>query len=344
VAITRAPWWWYGGEGSLVPALLEPAALLWRGATWLRWKMSTPHGAELPVLCVGNPTAGGAGKTPLVIELARLLAQRGERPVFLTRGYGGAARGPLLADRKVHTARDIGDEALLLARHAPTVVARDRRAGARQCSMLDASVILMDDGFQNPTLHKDFSLLVVDCRLGAGNGLVIPAGPLRAPLARQLAAADALILVGQGTAGEAIAARMQRLGKPVLTGRIEPAGETGWLAARPVHAYAGIAHPEKFFETLRQAGARLAGTTSFPDHHVFTQNDAAQLLAAAQRDGAQLVTTEKDFVRLEGAGSALADLRRATRALPVRLTVNEEEMLLSLLEDALQKRRAERRG
>lgn len=336
----RTPSWWYGAGRSPMPFLLAPAAFVWRAATWARWRAVTPYRAGLPVVCVGNLTAGGGGKTPAAIALAERLKGQGEAPVFLTRGYGGRLAGPHRVDGEHDTAADVGDEALLLARTAPTVVSADRARGARFAESLAASVIVMDDGFQNPHLAKDLSLLVVDRAAGIGNGRVAPAGPLRDSVASQLARARALVLTGGGEAGETVAARAREKGLPVFEADLAPAGETEWFRDRAVVAFAGIARPEKFFRTLESAGATLAGTFAFPDHHAFTEKDAARLLAAAQGARATLVTTEKDHARLPRTDASRAALRRETRPLPVALAFRDEKGVDALLKQALQARRA----
>lgn len=334
------PGWWYGSGASLMPAILEPAALVWRAATWLRRKVANPYTSSLPVICIGNPTAGGAGKTPTALAIARILEAMGERPAFLTRGYGGSIAGPYLVDTARDGAGDVGDEALLLARRAPTVVCGDRAAGARFMEGLNASVIVMDDGFHNPGLVKDLSILVIDRATGIGNGQVIPAGPLREGLAAQLDRAQAVLFIGEGAAGEAVAAQAHRRGLALLEAKLEPAGETGWLKDRPIVAFAGIGHPEKFFRALEAAGARLERKLAFPDHHRFTEKDAKALLAAADNGKAQLLTTEKDRVRLDGETGAMFEmLRKRAKPWPVRLAFNDEKEIEALVIQALSKRR-----
>ncbi len=337
----KVPFWWYGGGPSLVPALLEPVALLWRLATWLRWRLARPYRSGLPVICIGNLTAGGAGKTPAAIATALMLKARGERPVFLTRGYGGRIAGPHLVDPDRDRAADTGDEPLLLARHAPTVVCADRAAGARHAEGLDASVIVMDDGLQHPGLAKDLAIVVVDRARGIGNGQVIPAGPLRASVASQLARAHGVLMVGHGGEGEEVVANAQARGLPLFEAHVRPADDTDWLKGTAVVAFAGIADPEKFFRTLEQAGAQLVERVGFPDHHVLTECDASALLAAGAQTGAKLVTTEKDAVRLESDEGAVAALQEAAQPLPVSLHVTEAQRFETLLTQALTARRAE---
>jgi tetraacyldisaccharide 4'-kinase len=280
--------------------------------------------AGIPVLCVGNPTLGGAGKTPAAIAVARILAAAGRRPFLLSRGYGGALAGPVQVDPARHRAADVGDEPLLLARVAPTIVARDRAAGAKTARAAGAGTVVMDDGFQSPSLRKDRSILVVDGSRGIGNGQVFPAGPLRAPLAAQLGRAQAVLVVGSGDAGEWAAGEARARGLKVFRGRLEPdAAVLDALRGRPVLAFAGIGDPEKFFATLRGAGIEVGATVPFADHHRYRRGEARELIERAERGGFILATTEKDLARLNGQDDVAA-LASVARALPVTLKVIED--------------------
>jgi tetraacyldisaccharide 4'-kinase len=285
----------------------------------------------IPVLCVGNFTLGGAGKTPTALALAKLLAGAGERPFFLTRGYGGRLSGPLQVDPAEHRARDVGDEPLLLAELASTIVAHDRIAGAEAALAAGATVIVMDDGFQNATLYKDVSLVVVDARRGIGNGRVFPAGPLRAPLEQQLQQTTAILLIGEGEIPADLSPETQSRNIPVFRAKIEAdAAALAALSGLQVLAFAGIGDPEKFFVTLEAAGIAPLVRQAFPDHHRYTPSDAAVLLRRARQEGLTLVTTEKDFVRLAG-DEKLAALVAATRSLPVKLVFEDEAALCDWL-------------
>ena len=265
----------------------------------------------MPVLCVGNFTLGGAGKTPTVMMLAAMLRQAGERPVCLTRGYGGSLAGPRLVDAQADLAAQVGDEALLLARVAPTVVARDRVAGAAAARAAGASVIVMDDGLQNASLAKDFTLAVVDGRRGIGNARVFPAGPLRAPLDAQIARSDALLVVGDGDGAREVVAAAR--GLPVFHGRLVPdAAAVAALQGKNVFAFAGIGDPEKFFATVTQAGIAIAQRKAFADHHRYSAEDGAELTMQAERDGLTLLTTEKDRARMTGEPALAALAARAS--------------------------------
>jgi tetraacyldisaccharide 4'-kinase len=329
----RAPSFWWQEAGTAA-ALLAPAAGVYATVAAARLRQAGAR-AGIPVLCVGNPTLGGSGKTPTALALARLLIAAGERPWLLSRGYGGQLAGPVTVDPRHHRADDVGDEPLLLAQCAPTIIARDRVAGARAARAAGASVIVMDDGFQNPALAKDLSILVVDARRGIGNGRVFPAGPLRAPLAAQLARARAMLLIGEGPAAAPMAAAAEAHGLAFFHGRLVPdAAAVAALAGERVLAFAGIGDPEKFFATLADSGIEAAIRRGFPDHRPYTGADAAALMAEADRAGLPLVTTEKDFVRLKGR-RALSELAGRARALPITLAVDEEEQFRRFVTSAL---------
>jgi tetraacyldisaccharide 4'-kinase len=334
----RAPFWWYRRAGVLASALSPLGAIYGRMAERKAAEVK-PYRSRLPVICIGNFTVGGGGKTPTAIAVGEVLKEAGERPCFLTRGYGGKARGPVLAT-KGQSAAEIGDETLLLLAHAPTVVSADRAAGAKLIEGTDSTVIVMDDGFQNPQLVKDFSLIVVDSQVGLGNGLVMPAGPLRAPLDKQMPRADALLLIGDGGRAAPLAKSFEAANKPVLKARMAPRGDGRWLGVLPVIGFAGIANPKKFYATLSQNGARLTGTRSFADHHPYTERQAERLLRWAREWNAMLVTTEKDWVRLpEDDGTALSELRFRSRPLLIAVEFGEGNRLKRLLVEAIEKRR-----
>lgn len=334
------PSWWYGGAEDMRQRALAPVGWLYGWIAQRRYRQGTPYRSRLPVICVGNFTAGGTGKTPLSIHIARLLIGRGERPVFLTRGYGGRSAGPAWVDGSADAARTFGDEPLLLAAVAPTLVARDRREGiiAIERDSRPASVVIMDDGLQNAAVAKDLSIALVDGKRGVGNGEVIPAGPLRAPLDFQLGLVDAIVVRDPPAAGEGSVLGVLRQGflGPVLAANVGAAGDTSWVAERPLVAYAGIANPRRFYRLLETLGGRVADVVSFPDHHWFKAADAERLLASAQKHGATLVTTEKDFARLSG-DAALQRLAAETRVLPIAMHIDgrESERLNSLIEAAL---------
>ncbi|HJE26018.1 MAG TPA: tetraacyldisaccharide 4'-kinase [Methylorubrum populi] len=321
------PGFWSRPPGHPLARLLAPAGHLYGSLAANRMDRAGAA-PPCPVLCVGNFTLGGAGKTPTALALARLLREFGRKPAFLSRGYGGRVAGPLPVDPTQHNAAEVGDEPLLLATFAPTIVSRDRPAGARRCVEAGADVIVMDDGLQNPSLSKTLALAVVDAGAGIGNGRPFPAGPLRAPLARQWPHVAGLVLVGEGDPGERVAAQAQARGLPVHRARLVPEDGSAW-AGRRVVAFAGIGRPQKFFVTLRGLGAEIVAKRAFPDHHPYRPAELAELTALAAREGACLVTTEKDAVRLP------PQEREAVRVLRVALSFADEDGVRRQLADAL---------
>ncbi|MDO8533528.1 MAG: tetraacyldisaccharide 4'-kinase [Xanthobacteraceae bacterium] len=333
----RAPGFWWKSRGP-VAALLAPVGAIYGIVAAARMQRAGER-AGVPVVCIGNPTLGGAGKTPTALALAQLLKALGERPFFISRGYGGRARGPVRVDVQRHDARAVGDEPLLLARAFPTVVARDRVAGAKLAEQEGASVVVLDDGFQNPALEKDLALLVVDGMSGVGNGRVFPAGPLRAPLGPQLERAQGIVIVGAGAAGATVAEIAAGMGIAALGARLMPdPAVAAKLSRKSVLAFAGIGHPEKFFATLAETGAEIIDRRVFADHHFYSAGDAAALLAIVRARGLLPVTTEKDQARMAG-DPALAELASVTRALPVRLVFEDEAAVRALLQRALTRAR-----
>jgi len=327
----REPGFWHG-PASLNAHLLKPLAALYGAVAAQRLRRKGLH-AGIPVLCVGNYHVGGAGKTPTVLALAKLLRELGETPVVLSRGYGGKLRGPIRVDPVRHTASDVGDEPLMLASSLPVVVSRKRADGVPLARAQGASVILMDDGFQSPAVVKDASLIVIDSERGIGNGQVFPAGPLRAPLRPQLARTDALIVVGNGSAAGTVAAEIAAQGKPVLSAHLKPdEAVVAQLRGKRVLAFAGIGDPTRFFNTLRASGVELAGQRAFADHHPYSQAQIESLIAEASRDGQTLVTTEKDLARLP-------DWSQQIVPFPVTLAFDDPALLRKFVADRLFKAR-----
>lgn len=326
------PSWWYAPRPDLRARLLSPLGLLYGWIAERRFRGAAPYRSRLPVVCIGNFTAGGTGKTPLALLIAQEARGRGFEPVFLTRGYGGRAAGPLLVETGSTSSAEAGDEPLLLARSAPTVVARDRAAGARliERDCPGATLIVMDDGLQNGALDKDLTIAVVDGARGLGNGEIIPAGPLRAGIAFQLELVDAIVVVtpsgAAATEGRVLGLLRQQFQGPVLAAGIDPSGDTAWLERCPVVAFAGIGNPHRFFALLRSLGANVLEEQAFPDHHVLTEAEARRLLGAAAAAGATLVTTEKDMARLDGAGPASLELAAAARTLAIRTSFDERDL------------------
>jgi tetraacyldisaccharide 4'-kinase len=312
----RAPDFWR--RRGAVALALTPLGALYGFSVALKARFAKPFDPGLPVICVGNLTAGGSGKTPIAIAIAERLRATGHKPFFLTRGYGGKERGPAMALR-AHSAAQMGDEALLLARAAPTIVARDRAAGARLAKDKGATVLVMDDGHQNFSLCKSLSLVVVDAQTGFSNSFQIPAGPLREPVAQGLARADAVILMGDG------APDLHGFSGPVLRAHLKVDGEA--FAGKSVFAFAGIGRPEKFVASLETAGAEVVGSCFFDDHHPYTEDDIDQLKTIAGES--QLVTTEKDFVRLGVAQ------REGIRLLKAAALFDDPPALDGLLDSAI---------
>ena len=325
----REPAFWWRPAG-LAAAILSPVGAIYGAVAGSR--MARPgRAAGVPVVCIGNLTLGGAGKTPAAILAAQILAGEGRKPFVLSRGYGGTLAGPLRVDPDKHRAADVGDEPLLLARSAPVIVARDRVAGAEAARAAGADIVIMDDGFQNPSLQKDLSIVVVDGRRGVGNGSVFPAGPLRAPLDAQLGHAQAVLVMGEPVEARPVLARAFARKLPLFHGALEPdQAALAEIQRWPVLAFAGIGDPDKFFATLSVAGIDVKARMPFPDHHRFSRSEALALAERARRDGLLPVTTEKDMARLMGDADA-AELAAASRALPVRLVVAEERAFRDLL-------------
>lgn len=324
-----APGFWWRESPSPLARLLSPLGAIYGGITTRRMRRPGTR-IGIPVICIGNFIAGGAGKTPTAIAIAGLLTQAGETPFVLMRGYGGSLSGPVEVDPTGHMAAEVGDEPLLMARHVRTVIARDRLAGGVLAARAGASVVVMDDGLQNPALAKDLVLAVVDGGSGIGNGLCLPAGPLRAPLAAQLPAVDALVLIGSGRAGEPVAAAAEAIGRPVLRGALSPdEAAVGRLRGKQVLALSGIGRPEKFRATLEALGASIVAEERFSDHHAYRQSDVVAVIAQARHLGALIATTEKDMTKL----AALWPPEAATLLVPVpvRLVFDAPEAIGGLL-------------
>jgi len=326
----REPAFWHRPP-SLISLLLTPLGALYGLVAGQRMQRAG-FDAGIPVICVGNYHVGGAGKTPAVLALTNLLRDLGETPVVLSRGYGGRLRGPILVDPAWHQAADVGDEPLMLARTVPVVVARDRIGGVALAKSQGATVILMDDGFQNPAIAKDVSLIVIDGDRGLGNGRVFPAGPLRAPLSPQLARTDALIVVGDGSAAAPVAAAIAAQHKPVLSAHLRAdQAAVQSLRGKRVLAFAGIGDPDRFFRTLRGCGIEVVAERAFPDHYPFSENEIAALIAEAGRNSLMLVTTEKDLVRLRRDREEASDIV----AFPVTLEFDDAALFRKFVANRL---------
>lgn len=321
----ETPDWWYGpptATNTLITAALSPAAAIYNAATTRRFAKTAGIVAHVPVICVGNLTAGGTGKTPLARTIARLARESGMTPAFLTRGYKGSQAGPLWVDATSHTADEVGDEPLLLAQDGPTLVSRNRADGVRNIADTrpDIDLIVMDDGLQNPLLKKDLSIAVIDGRRGLGNAKVIPAGPLRATLTFHAPRVDLIVVNTPDAMTEAIKSQVENAfnpPKPQLTTNVVPRPMAACVHTKPALAYAGIGNPNAFFDTLQSCGIQIADTISFPDHHMLTDNQAHELLTRAAAANANLVTTEKDWVRLNQRLESHAELATKSHVLMV---------------------------
>lgn len=322
----KAPGFWYRPPGFWA-RILSPFGAVYAAATRRRLRGARPYRPRVPVLCAGNLVAGGAGKTPLAIALGRAARERGLTPAFLSRGYGGTEAGPVRVDPARHGAADVGDEPLLLAAQGPTYVARDRAAGAQLAEADGCDVIIMDDGFQNPGVAQDLSIVVVDGQTGFGNGRVIPAGPLRERIADGLGRAHAVVLMGE--VGKPVLAQLANHDLPVLRASLKPAPAAAELRDQTVVAFAGIGRPAKFFDMLDRIGADTISRFSYPDHHRYSEDDIMRLVEMASAAEGQLVTTTKDFARLP------ADARRMVIVVEVQLSWADPVAANSLLDGLL---------
>lgn len=315
----------------LTARLLLPFSWVYRFGAWLRGLFTRPQKVGVPVVCIGNLVAGGAGKTPVVLSLLERLSQHDLEVHCLLRGYGGALEGPVLVDLEKHSVAEVGDEALLLARKAPTWVAKTKAAGARAAAQAGAELILMDDGYQNPSLHKDAHILVVDARFGFGNGHCIPAGPLREPIKSGLSRADVIVLLGHPETEllrTLATAPVLLAGEHLVKANLQPTAAEE-VAGQRLLAFAGIGQPSKFFRSLEEAGAELVACQPFADHHPYSQRDLEGLAARAEKASARLITTDKDWVRLS------PEWRGRVAHFPVAIVWDHPEEIEQLLEPFL---------
>ncbi len=326
------PFWWQ--NPSWQAWLLSPLSFIYGRAAGKRMDFNASAAASVPVICVGNFIVGGAGKTPTVELLSRHVRARKLRPGVLSRGHGGAITTPTVVKRDRHNAHDVGDEALLHAVHAITVVSADRPAGAELLVEQGCDIILMDDGFQNPSLEKDFCLVVVDAKRGLGNSFAMPAGPMRVPFHHQLLYADTILIIGEGERGDAVVRKCARAGKPVLRCSVHTKCR---LLKKPYLAYAGIADASKFTDSLSAAGADVREIEAFGDHHFFTEEECEELLQRADRDELTLITTSKDAARMRGMGAPQEKLLEASTVLKIELRLEDPSQLESIIDAAIEK-------
>ncbi len=316
----RAPDFWC--RDGVLQTLLSPISQIWAWRTQTLFTNASPARVNIPVICVGNIVAGGAGKTPVALSVMERLHVSNIKGGFLSRGYGGSVSAPTRVEVEKHSSREVGDEPLLLANVAPTWIGKDRVRTAHEAANSGIGAIVMDDGFQNPDLYKDISILVVDGQYGYGNGRVMPAGPLREPVENAMQRVQAIALIGE--VSDPLRASIPD-SIPTLSARFVPATEDDDISGKPVVAFAGIGRPEKFFETLAGMGCDLIDIASFPDHYYYSVDEIMRLIDTAATACATVVTTEKDLVRVP------AEARDMVRSLKVRLAWSD----LGALDDIL---------
>ncbi len=329
----RPPHFWSAGldpgsreSAPLVRLLLTPFAALYAWASARRIAKATPEKVDVPVICIGNITSGGSGKTPIVQALREALTLKGYKAASLSRGYGGRLKGPIAVQSKMHSAREVGDEPLMLAQSGESWIGANRTNAAKKMSASGVDVILMDDGHQNPSLYKDLSLLVLDAGAPFGNGHVLPKGPLREPITTSLKRADGVILMGHGPVPQILTVSAL----PVFRAHLAPVAP---VPPGPLIAFAGIGRPERFFRKLEQSGGEVMDTLSFADHHAYADSELKRLHDIATVHGAKLVTTEKDYMRLRPAQ------RENIHPVCVRTVLENEADLLAFILPVLEARK-----
>lgn len=333
------PFWWK--KNSWQGYALSPISYLYGRVAAKRMDMSASAEVNVPVICVGNFIVGGAGKTPTVHMIAKYARQKGFEVGILSRGHGGAITSPTVVVEK-HKARDVGDEALLHAEISTTVIASNRAAGAALLIEKGCTLIIMDDGFQNPSLHKDFCLVLVDAKRGLGNGFTMPGGPMRVPFKHQLIYTDAVLVTGSGDAAEYAIRRAARAGKPIFHSETKAIGLTKFKGQKAL-AYAGIADPSKFFDTLESIGVEVVDKQPFGDHHVFLEEECADLIDRARTQDLQLFTTQKDAARLNGTGEAQDKLLELSKVLEINLQPEDPAMLKRIFEITMKRFKARKK-
>jgi len=331
--VSEAPPFWWQSAG-IQSALLSPFGWVYGRIARRIMDKRVRKAVSVPVICVGNFTVGGSGKTPTALALADAAIDRGLKPGFLSRGYGGGVHHATVVDIEKDTARLVGDEPMLLAAKATTVVSPNRAEGADLLVGEGVDLIIMDDGFQSARLVFDQALLVVDAHRGVGNGCVFPAGPVRAPVVDQLRHADALIVVGEGDGADPMIRLAARAAKPIHLARFQPRNSAKFRD-RNCLAFAAIGDPGKFYKTLENAHVRLARCRSFPDHHPFTEDEIKELLAEAELYGLDLITTGKDYVRLQAGHGRAAELVEKTSVLEIDLSFDSPDVPNVIIENAL---------
>jgi tetraacyldisaccharide 4'-kinase len=332
MASEAPPFWWERPDWRAYA--LYPLSAIYGAVARRRMNAAKREKIDCPVLCVGNLTVGGAGKTPVAIALAATATRLGRNPGFLSRGHGGSFSEPHLVDAHHDSARHVGDEPLLLAEHAPVAVTPNRAHGAHLLIESGCDFLIMDDGFQSARIHIDFALLVIDARRGLGNGHIIPGGPMRAPLLDQLRLADAVLKMGEGSAADLVIRRAARAGKPIFEAVARPR-DPGAIAGKRLLAFAGIGNPDKFYATVTEAGGTVALTRSFGDHHFYLDDELIDLAAAARSDGLEIVTTAKDAARLRHGSAAAQALLEQAHVLQIDTKFEPDSVPERLIEETL---------
>lgn len=340
MASEAPPFWWEKSDWRAYA--LYPASRVYGFVARRRMINARREKIDVPVLCVGNFTVGGTGKTPVSIALAKQAKKMRLTPGFLSRGYGGTIHEPHVVDRKEDSARQVGDEPLLLSDHALTAITPNRLAGAKLLIQRGCDFLIMDDGFQSAQLHMDYALVVVDGRYGIGNGHVLPGGPLRAPLIDQVRFATGIVCMGEDKAGEAVVRQAARAGKPTFEAVLKPRSADRF-AGRRFLAFAGIGHPEKFFDTVTQTGGEVAMSRPFPDHHFYSNDELAELAQTAREAGLELITTAKDFARLRNS-VASADLVDKLNVLEIDAVFENENATKRIIDETQKAWRDRRLG
>ena len=322
----KAPKFWYLKRDTYLSNSLYPFSLLFRLGTKLRALVIKEKVSELPIICIGNIVVGGAGKTPVSLKIGKMLIKAGYRPHFVSKGYAGIEKNNALVE-KWHSPKSVGDESILLSEIAPTWVGTDRNKSFSLAKDAGADCIIMDDGFQNPTIKKDFSIIVIDGKQGFGNNNVLPAGPLRESIRRGLKRANAVIIVGKDNnkINKLIPSEI-----PCFEAKFDVSKNNEIFKGKNITAFAGIAYPRKFFDTLEDQGAKVLKKITFADHHIYNENDLLKLVEIANTNKSILVTTKKDFIRIP------ENYRTIVHKLEGEIIINDVEVLKELLESLLE--------
>lgn len=331
MASEAPPFWWEPADWRAYA--LSPLSSIYGFVATRRMINAPREKLDVPVICVGNFTVGGTGKTPVCIAIAKQAKKMHLTPGFLTRGYGGSIGEPHVVDRKHDSARQVGDEPLLLSDHAITATTPNRIAGAKLLMQRGCDLLIMDDGFQSAQLHMDYALVVVDGRYGIGNGHVLPAGPLRARLIDQMRFATGIVRMGEDKAGEAVVRQAARAGRPIFDAWLRPRTPDRY-AGRRYLAFAGIGHPDKFFDTVTRVGGTIAMSRSFPDHHFYSNDELKELVSTAEGAELELITTAKDFARLRN-GTAPQELLDKLNVLEIDAVFENAIATRRIIEEAI---------